>query len=170
MKKQILIVDSEDRQLHRIEKVLQDAAEEIGVKIEIHTANTIAEADLFLQEYDIDTLILDTVYRGFKFGEYQGIKWVEELRKIDRYVLLPVIFIASVGEPREYAYTELNCLGFLPRVFDTDQLMKVLRKALYYTTYRDEENYVILNLIQNLRILRFIIVYINLPLFFYSFY
>lgn len=143
MKKQILIVDSEDRQLHRIEKVLQDAAEEIGVKIEIHTANTIAEADLFLQEYDIDTLILDTVYRGFKFGEYQGIKWVEEIRKIDRYVLLPVIFIASVGEPREYAYTELNCLGFLPRVFDTDQLMKVLRKALYYTTYRDEENYVL---------------------------
>ena len=50
-------MDSEDRQLHRIEKVLQDAAEEIGVKIEIHTANTIAEADLFLQEYDIDTLI-----------------------------------------------------------------------------------------------------------------
>ena len=40
MKKQILIVDSEDRQLHRIEKVLQDAAEEIGVKIEIHTGRS----------------------------------------------------------------------------------------------------------------------------------
>lgn len=144
LKKRILIVDSDDRQIRRIVNIIMKSIREMNQKVEIRAAHTISEADTLLKEGDIDILILDTIYRGCKRGEFSGIDWVRRLRVTKKYQFLPVIFIASIEKPKEYAYKELNCLGFLPRVFETAHFYKVLEKALEYATYRDEENYILL--------------------------
>lgn len=143
MNKNVLIVDCDDRQIQRIEKVVWIAAKEKNIIPKMFTANNVTDADEILQETDIDILILDTVYKGFKRGEYLGVEWVERFRETEKYMFLPVIFISSMEEPLNYAYMELKCIGFFPRKFETERLLKVLRRAMYYTTYRDDENYVV---------------------------
>lgn len=143
MKKHILIVDSDDKQINRIEKVVRRTAIQGNKRFEIYAANTISDAVIWLEGMDIDLLILDTVYRGIKPGEYPGIELVKRLRLMSKYLFLPVIFVASVQEPEVYAYKELNCLGFLNRTFSAEKLSKIVSRALHYTTYRDWENYIL---------------------------
>lgn len=144
MKKQILIVDSDDRQINRILRVLQKAVKKWGGEAEVYKANSVSEADRLLEMADIDLLITDVVFKGFHFGEYPGIEWVAKIRSVEKYALLPIVFVASVPEPREYAYKQLNCLGFFTRAFVPEDLFSVLDRAMSYTTYRDEENKLLL--------------------------
>lgn len=145
MNKNVLIVDCDDRQIQRIERIVRIAARETGHVPGIFKANNVTDADEILQVTDIDTVLLDTVYRGFKQGEYLGFKWVESFRKTKKYFLLPVIFISSLDEPgmMEYACGELHCMEFFPRNFPSDQLLELMRTVMRYTTRRDEENYVL---------------------------
>ena len=140
----ILIVNCGNKQTERIAGLVLEAAAKEDKTIKLYIARNITEAESLLNDDDIDILILDAVYKKEKQEEYLGISLVEELREMDKYVLLPVIFITSAVEMREHAYKELNCLSFLPEAFEEDALLKVLRKALQYSTYRDEENYVLL--------------------------
>lgn len=142
--KRILIVDSDERQINRVEKQVTANAVLFNRKTKIYKANTVHEADSIIKDNDIDILILDGVYRGVPLEDIPGIHFVEKLRSLDKYKTLPVIFIASVDKPREYAYKELNCLSYLPRVFDPEEFRRVLRKAFHYTTRTVGEKYIVL--------------------------
>lgn len=139
MRKQVLIVDSDDRQIQRIAGVLKETALQSGNGIDIFAANTLEEGGEIMEEADIDVLILDTVYKGMVLEEYPGIKWAQKMRERPKYMPLPIVFVSSVLEPREYAYQEINCLGFLPRKFQTEELRRVLTKAMYHLTVREGE-------------------------------
>lgn len=143
MDKRVLIVDCGNKQTERIASLVLEAAAKEDKTIKLYTARNITEAERLLNDDDIDILILNAVYKKEMQEEYLGISWVEELRETDKYVLLPVIFITAAEEMREYAYKELNCLGFLPETFEEEELLRVLRKAFQYSTYRDEEKYIL---------------------------
>ncbi len=142
MRKQILIVDSDKRQIKRISIILRKAVRKWGGEAEVYIATTISEADCLIRQKTMDLLVVDTVYKDSLPGEYTGVEWVKKVRGMKKYVFLPVVFVASLMEPEKYAYMELNCLGFLPRAFDSAQLLRVFEKSMYYRTYRDEENYI----------------------------
>lgn len=137
MRKQILIVDSDDRQIQRIAGVLKETALQSGKELDIFTVNTLDEAQEIMEEIDIDVLILDTVYKGLALDEHPGIKWAQKVRERQKYVPLPIVFVSSVEEPCVYAYREINCLGFLPRKFKREDLHRVLTKAMFHTTQRE---------------------------------
>lgn len=143
MRKQVLVVDSDDRQIQRIVSVLRETALQSGNGLDIYVANTLDDADEVIEETDIDVLILDTVYKGMDLKEYPGIKWAEKVREKSKYALLPIVFVSSMAQPREYAYQEINCLGFLLRQFKAEDLHKVLTKAMYHTTQRDRDKNVL---------------------------
>ena len=54
-------------------------------------------------------------------------------------MLLPVIFVSDCQKMREYAYQELNCIGYQPFEFDDVKLNELVKKGLHYTTVRDEK-------------------------------
>ena len=64
MRKQILIVDSDDRQIRRIAGVVKETAVQSGNRMEIYVANTLEEAGIIIEDIEIDVLILDSVYKG----------------------------------------------------------------------------------------------------------
>lgn len=137
MRKQVLIVDSEDRQVQRIASVLKETAIQSGKRMDIYAANTLSEAETIIEERDIDILILDAVYKGMDLKEYPGVKWAQRLRECEKYVSLPIVFISSVSEPKMYAYREINCLGFLSRQFKKEELQRILEKAVHHSTLRE---------------------------------
>ena len=137
MRKQILIVDSDDRQIRRIAGVVKETAVQSGNRMEIYVANTLEEAGIIIEDIEIDVLILDSVYKGMALEKYPGIMWAQKIREYEKYISLPIIFISSLSEPKMYAYREINCMGFLPRQFNGEELQRILEKAMYYSTVRE---------------------------------
>lgn len=137
MRKQILIVDSDDRQIRRIAGVVKETAVQSGNRMEIYVANTLEEAGIIIEDIDIDVLILDSVYKGMALEKYPGIMWAQKIREYEKYISLPIIFISSLSEPKMYAYREINCMGFLPRQFNGEELKRILEKAMYHSTFRE---------------------------------
>ena len=144
MKKQVLIIESHRKQRNRIIHEVRETASEINKKVHFCWAKNIAEAENFLRYRDVDLLILNTVYRGMPLEDVPGIRLVEKLRKVEKYVSLPVVFIYFKQEMMEYAYKELNCLGFLPQLFDDEEFRRVVKRGLHHTTRHDEEEYIYL--------------------------
>lgn len=139
MEKNILIVDSDSRQRLRIAKVVHWAAAESNTRVKIYKAVNTGRAARILEQYDIDMLLLNTNFQRDFLEELPGIRLVEELRRREKYMFLPVIFISSREEMRKYAFAELNCLGYQPYEFDGETLEKVIKKGLYHTTRRDRD-------------------------------
>lgn len=137
MGKQVLIVDSDDRQIQRITGVLKEMAVQSGSRMEIYAANTLEEAGVIIEETDVDVLILDSVYKGMALEEYPGIMWAQRIRECEKYISLPIVFISSVSKPKMYAYQEINCMGFLPRQFNGEELQRILEKAMHHNTLRE---------------------------------
>lgn len=138
MEKNILIVERNSRQRLKISKTVSQVAGQEGVLVKIHTAVNPVLAMRILDKTDVDMLILNAVYKKKGQEEFSGIRLVEELRKREKYMLLPVIFLSNCNEMREYAFTELNSLGYQPYEFKEEALVKLIRKGLHYTTRRDE--------------------------------
>ena len=139
MEKNILIVDSDSQQRLRIAKAVFSAAADSNVKVKIYKAVNTKRAAKNLEQYDIDMLILNTDYDEMFSEESSGIQLVETLRKNEKYMFLPVVFVTFREELRKYAFTELNCLGYHSYEFDDEGLEKTIRKGLYHTTRRDRE-------------------------------
>ena len=138
MEKNILIVDRSSRQRSKISKVVLRHAGQSGVSVKIKYAVNPVRAMRILETNDIDMMILNVVYKKNGQEELSGIFLVEELRKWEKYVLLPVIFIGNCPKMREYAFDELNCFGYQPYEFNEEALVKLIRKGLHYKTVRDE--------------------------------
>lgn len=144
MEKNVLIIESDGRQREKIAKRVYVAAAELSVKVKIYKAVNAARGAKILEQTDIDLLILNTVYHGMSAQELPGIYLVESLRKVEKYIPLPVVFVSSTMEAWQYAFTELNCLGYQPYVFDDEMLEKNLKKGLHHTTRRDREKQILL--------------------------
>lgn len=139
LEKNVLIAESNGLQRKRIIEAVYAAAMELNVKVKIYRAVNTIRAAKILEQNDIDMLILNTVYQKMPNKELPGIRLVEWLRTVQKYSLLPVIFVSPDMEQRKYVFKELNCIGCQPFAFKDEVLEKILKKGLHYTTCRDAE-------------------------------
>ena len=139
MEKNVLIAESDSLQRKRITKIVCEAALKLNIKVKIYRAVNATRAAKVLEQNDIDMLILNTVYQDTRYKELPGIRLVEELRTLEKYVLLPVIFVTPNLEQRDYIFKELDCIGCQPYAFEDETLEKILLRGLHYKTCRDAE-------------------------------
>ena len=139
LEKNVLIVENDNLQRKRITKIVYEAALKLNIKVKIYRAVNVSRAAKILEQNDIDMLILNTVYQKTKCKELPGIQLVEWLRTVEKYVLLPVIFVTPNMEQRDYIFKELDCIGCQPYGFRDEALEKILIKGLHYKTCRDAE-------------------------------
>ena len=142
MKKKVLVMDRDDRQIQRIAGSIRNVAVQLGCRVDIFGSSSVKEAERIAEENDLDLLITDVVLD--EKGKYEGTSWVEHLRKSSKYAMLPIIFVSSEEKPREYAYKEINCMGYFARKFKAEELQKVLVKGMQNTTPKEEERYIML--------------------------
>ena len=64
MRKQILIVDSDDRQIRRIAGVVKETAVQSGNRMEIYVANTLEEAGIIIENTFLCQLFLFLRYQN----------------------------------------------------------------------------------------------------------
>lgn len=135
MKKAILIIEDDAEQLDMLKQLVIA----VGANTEIYTADNVTSAYRILMEKTIDVFLADIILDTTKPGDTAGIRLVEKIRKIPKYMFTPVIFITSLEDPAMYAYTDLNCMGYIEKPFAPEQVVKLVIKALNYTTEREKE-------------------------------
>lgn len=59
---------------------------------------------------------------------------MENIRKIDRYSFIPVIFVTSLEDAKFHTYEKLHCYSFIEKPFDEIKLKNLMKECL---TFKD---------------------------------
>lgn len=130
MKKTVLIIEDNKTQL----EMLRILVLEVNPEAVVYTASETKIAYQIMLERTIDTFLVDIILDSTKPGDTAGIRFVEKLRMIPKYMFTPVVFITSLEDATKYAYTDLNCLGYVEKPFSPERVKQLVKKALCFST------------------------------------
>lgn len=135
MKKTVLIIEDDVNQLNMLKQLVLSVNE----NAEVFTVSDEKNAYKILMEKTIDVFLVDIILDTSKPGDTSGVRLVEKLRKISKYMFTPVIFVTSLEDPTLYCYRDLNCIGYIEKPFDPEKIRKLVERALNYSTLREKE-------------------------------
>lgn len=135
MKKSVLIVEDDEVQ----QKLLKKLVLEVNGDVAVYTAGSLNPAYKILLEKTIDAFLVDIILDTKKPGDTSGIRLVEKIRTIPKYMFTPVLFISALEDATKYTYTYLNCLGYVEKPFSLERVKKLVEKALYFSTYKEND-------------------------------
>lgn len=126
--KKILVLEDNPVTLEYIASLIQ----EIDIKNTILRCSSIKDAYQHTLEKDIDLFIIDIILDTSRPGDSSGLKFVDGIRRIDRYAFTPVIFVTSLEDERLYTYEKLHCYSFIEKPFDPSKLKELVRQCLNF--------------------------------------
>ncbi len=135
MGKTVLIIEDDINQLNMLVQLVLS----VNKNAEIHTASDEKTAYKILMEKIIDVFLVDIILDTRRPGDTSGVRIVEKLRQISKYMFTPVIFVTSLEDPSLYCYKDLNCIGYIEKPFDPEKVIGLVRRALNYSTAREKE-------------------------------
>lgn len=135
MRRSVLIVEDNSVQLEMLKKLVS----EVSADARVYTAGDIRTAYQTLIEKTVDVFLVDIILDTARPGDTSGIRLVEKIRTIPKYMFTPVLFVSSLEDATKYTYTDLNCLGYVEKPFAPEAVRKLLEKALHYTTVKDRD-------------------------------
>ena len=122
--------------------IIEDCPElvlEVDERAAVYTAADVATAYKILMERTIDVFLVDIILDTTTPIDTSGIRLVERIRKIPKYMFTPVLFITSLEDTTGYAYKDLNCLGYIEKPFSPDVVLSLVKKALYFSTMKEKD-------------------------------
>lgn len=134
--KQILIIEDNKRSMEKACALLNQID---GVFI--HKAENSGEAYRYALEYHIDLFIVDIILNTNVPGDVAGTKFVESIRKIDKYAFTPIIFTTSLEDADLYAYAQLHCYRYFEKPYDNEEFVKIVKEALRFETVKKESRF-----------------------------
>lgn len=126
--KKILVLEDNPMTLGYIKSLIQ----EIDTKNTIFECSDVKDAYQYVLEKDIDLFIIDIILDTSRPGDSSGLKFVDGIRRIDRYAFIPVIFVTSLEDARLYTYEKLHCYSFIEKPFDPNKLKEMVMKCLSF--------------------------------------
>lgn len=135
MKKSVLIIEDNKNQMEMLKKLVL----EVNPGVTVYTASNTRMAYQILIEKTIDVFLADIILDTTNPGDTSGVRLVEKVRTIPKYMFTPVIFVTSLEDTTNYAYTDLNCLGYVEKPFSPERVKQLVEKALNYSTTKNQD-------------------------------
>lgn len=135
MKCNVLIIEDHREQAEALEKLVK----KVDANAVVYLAKDEKEAYTYILEKEIHVFIVDIILHTEHSADTSGIKLVEKIREIPRFLFTPVIFITALEDSELYAYRELNCYSYIEKPFSEKQVLKVLEKAMLFPKETKEE-------------------------------
>ena len=132
--KQILVIEDNKYSMDRIINILQDIPDIMIIK-----ADNRGDAYKYAMEYTIDLFIVDIILETTIEADISGIKFAENIRKIEKYEFTPMIFTTSLQDVQLYAYANLHCYRYLEKPYDANELYQVVMESLRFQQPQKEE-------------------------------
>lgn len=139
MMKKVLIIEDNADQLMALKKL----TEEVDTELVVYTAINVEKAYQIAMEQNIDIFMVDIILFPAARNDVSGVRFVERLRNVKKYMFTPVIFITSLEDPQMYAYKELNCLDYIEKPFDPEHVRAIIKKALLFPQSDVEDDTII---------------------------
>lgn len=133
--KKVLILEDNIDTLEALEKMIL----KLENRITIFKATNVKDAYKIVLESTIDVMIIDVILDTSVRGDVSGLKFVYNVRKVEKYKFTPIIFITSLEDASFYSYRELHCYGYFEKPFDEKAAIKVIKDALYYNSFVSNE-------------------------------
>lgn len=131
----VLILEDNPETLRILERIVLS----VSPKEKVFLADNTADAYKVAMESSIDVFLVDIILDRNRKGDTSGIKYVEKIRSIERYMFTPIIFITSLEDPELYAYRNLHSFGYIEKPFHYNMVADLLEQALYYRTKREDD-------------------------------
>lgn len=128
--KKILVLEDNPVTLEYITSLIR----EIDIKNTLFACSDVKNAYQYVLEKDIDLFIIDIILDTSRPGDSSGLKFVDGIRRIDRYSFTPVIFVTSLEDARLYTYEKLHCYSFIEKPFDPNKLKEMVMQCLNFPT------------------------------------
>ncbi|MCM1134241.1 MAG: LytTR family DNA-binding domain-containing protein [Clostridium sp.] len=135
MKKSVLVLEDNKIQLEMLRKLVL----EVDERTEVYAVRDATTAYRILIEKTIDVFVIDIILDSKESGDTSGMRLVERVRRIPKYMFTPVVFVTSLEDTTKYAYTDLNCLGYIEKPFSSEVVKEILIKAMNYTTKKEKD-------------------------------
>ncbi len=128
MNKKILILEDNDAALIHIAGLINEIDNELDIK----KFNNIKDAYLCAMENRIDLFIVDIILDIKHPGDTSGLKFIDNIRKVQYYGFTPVIFITSLEDAKSYTYENLHCYKFIEKPFDNKNVKNIIEECLKF--------------------------------------
>lgn len=112
---------------------------ELEVKCDVYATHDLKDAYQYILENTVDLFIIDIILDTSRPGDTSGLKFVDNLRKIERYAFVPVIFVTSLEDSKLYTYEKLHCYSFVEKPFDSMLVKKAIEKCLRFPSKEREK-------------------------------
>lgn len=131
--KKILILEDNPTTLKNLTQIVQD----IAAKNVVYPFFDLRDAYQCAMDKVIDLFIVDIILDRNKPGDSSGLKFVENVRKINHYAFVPIIFVTSLEDAKLYTYENLHCYSFIEKPFDVNRLRKLVEQCLRFEESRN---------------------------------
>ncbi len=125
----ILIIEDELPSLNFMKTIVEEICTS---EFKIHTCTNLQEAYEFMENHKVTLFLVDIMLENEKTGKDSGYEFVKAIRKKKEYQFVPVIFITGMEEPRERAYKELHCYGYIQKPFSVPMAQQLIKQCLSY--------------------------------------
>lgn len=109
-------------------KVLRSIVGELEEECQVFECNTCERAYYLAMEQTMHIFLVDV--RLENDFDFSGFKFVQNLRQVDKYKEVPVIFISSVQGYELMAFRKMHCYDFITKPFSKEEVKSVVDKAL----------------------------------------
>lgn len=135
MIKNVLIIEDNKPAL----EMLQQIVEEIGTEVKVYKASNSLEAYQKAVQYTIDVFLIDIILDTTKNADVSGMEFAQKIRNMEKYRFTPMIFTTALMDPKLYAFTNLHSYAYLEKPYNPQEVKKIVKTALEYTTKREED-------------------------------
>lgn len=126
--KKILILDDNPAALKHLAGIIK----EMELRNEVYSFMKLKDAYQCAMERIIDLFLVDIILDTSHPGDVSGLKFVENIRRVEAYRFTPIIFITSLEDPKLYAYEKLHCYHFIEKPFEEERVKLSVEQCLRF--------------------------------------
>ena len=131
--KKILILEDNPITLKNLTQIIQN----VDAKNVVYPFHDLKDAYQCAMDKVIDLFIVDIILDRSKPGDSSGLKFVENIRKVNHYAFVPIIFVTSLEDAKLYTYENLHCYSFIEKPFDVERLKQLVEQCLRFEESRN---------------------------------
>ncbi len=136
--KKVLILEDQTETREALGKIV----ESVDSSVKVFLAESVQQAYLWAMEYTMNIFMIDIILEpGKKGGDTSGIRFAENIRKNEKYIQTPMIFVTSLYDSRNFVYSELYCYKYIEKPFDVNRVRAVVEQALRFRTVEDDTKF-----------------------------
>lgn len=136
--KKVLVVDKDPA----VRKILCRIIRTIDDTACIFQTADVANAYQTAVANDIELMLVDMILHKNRPGDISGLKFAEDMRKIEKYAFIPIIIVSSLMDDGFYVFQKLHCYGFLEKPFSEESAAELIRDALRFRMEKKAKKYI----------------------------